>query len=95
MELKEFRAWFEGFTEGFKGKPPNKEQWAKIRKRVSEITNDPTTRIEFVDRWVRPWRPYWTKMGLASLEKSNYDGGPALLDWKNAGRAEVKYLASR
>lgn len=54
MNLSEFRAWFEGFTENLDG-TPNDKQWKRIKKRVSEITPDPTPWPVFVDRY----RPYW------------------------------------
>ena len=58
MNLSEFSAWFEGFTENMDG-PPNKKQWARIQKRVAEIVSDPTPWPIFVERYVRPYRYHW------------------------------------
>lgn len=58
MNLSEFKAWFEGFTEDMNG-PPSQRQWKRIKKRVSEITSEPTPWPIFVERYVRPY-PYWT-----------------------------------
>ena len=68
MNLSEFRAWFEGFTEGLEG-APNAKQWKKIQKKVEEITSDPTPWPIFVDRYIYPRReiwwntPYWGGIG--------------------------------
>lgn len=58
MNLSEFKAWFEGFTEAM-DKPPTAKQWKRIKERVDEITSDPTPWPIFVDRYVYPNRPYW------------------------------------
>lgn len=41
MNLGEFKAWFEGFTENMK-QPPSAKAWARIKERVGEITEKPT-----------------------------------------------------
>lgn len=60
MNLEEFKAWFDGFTESM-DRPPNKKQWARIKERVAEITPGPaTTYPVFVDRyWPVVGYPYW------------------------------------
>lgn len=55
MTLSEFKAWFEGFTENLNG-PPNKKQWARIQKRVGEITRDSVHIDHYITRDIRP---YW------------------------------------
>lgn len=82
MHLSEFKAWFEGFTEEMKG-PPTKDQWAKIRKHVKEISADYTPSPVFIDRYVYPWRrhwePYWTLCGTSvSGVTSNTTGSSGL-----------------
>lgn len=72
MTLAEFKAWFEGYTEGMDG-PPNEKQWARIKARVKEI--DGTTIIHspvYVDRWRH--YPYGIYIGntCGSLTTSNY-----------------------
>lgn len=100
MHLSEFKAWFEGFTEDMKG-PPNKEQWAKIKKHVKEISADYTPAPVFVDRYVYPWRRYWEPMwtSTCSSKPASSSGAvdykealssPSLNDWSNAGRAEYR-----
>ena len=81
MNLSEFSAWFEGFTENIDG-TPNKKQWARIKKRVDEITPDPTPYPVFIDRYVRPIQPYWygptwTTCGSGSVSVSNNLSGAA------------------
>ncbi len=58
MTLSEFKAWFEGFSEGI-DKTPTEKQFTKIKAKVAEITATPTTYPVFVDRWVQPYRRYW------------------------------------
>lgn len=56
MTLAEFKAWFEGYTEGMDSTPSVK-QWDRIKARVKEI--DGMTIIQtpvYVDRW-RYWNP--------------------------------------
>jgi hypothetical protein len=38
MDVGQFKAWFEGFTEGMEG-PPTAKQWERIRAKVKEITH--------------------------------------------------------
>lgn len=104
MHLSEFKAWFLGFTEEMK-QPPNKAQWEKIKKRVSEITADFTPATIFVDRYVYPYRHWWpygtgwaSSSVISSCASSNNvkffsaNSSVQLSDWSAAGRAE--YLAT-
>ncbi len=69
MNLSEFKAWFEGFTEDM-DKPPTAKQWKRVKARVEEITSSssPSPWPVFVERYVRPnphydpsyWLPKWT-----------------------------------
>lgn len=65
MTLSEFKAWFEGFTEGMEG-APTADQFAKIKAKVEKIDGAVTTYPIFVDRWLphaygfRDYRPYWS-----------------------------------
>lgn len=67
MTLPEFRAWFDGFTEGMDG-PPDAKQWKRIKARVGEITGAPITYPIYLDRYVYPYRPYWATSGHFSSE---------------------------
>jgi hypothetical protein len=59
MNLSEFKAWFEGFTESMKSAPSEK-QWARIKARVSEIDGTEITKHVYVDRyWPYPHH-YWS-----------------------------------
>lgn len=42
MNMSEFKAWFEGFSEVMTG-PPNDAQWARIKERVAQIDGQPTS----------------------------------------------------
>ncbi len=57
MTPKEFKAWFEGFTEAFSGMP-TKAQWLRIKERVAEIDGQPITERVFVDRYWPSWPIY-------------------------------------
>jgi hypothetical protein len=59
MNLSEFKAWFEGFTESMEGAPSEKA-WERIKGRVKEIKDaPPVERHHFHDYYVRPWKRYW------------------------------------
>ncbi len=59
MNLSEFKAWFEGFTEDM-DKPPTTKQWKRVKARVEEITSVPTPWPVFVERYFQPYQPYFT-----------------------------------
>lgn len=62
MTPREFKAWFDGFTEAFSG-TPTKAQWARIKERVGEIDGRETTERIYVDRYINRYfqaYPYWT-----------------------------------
>lgn len=61
MTPKEFKAWFDGFTEAMEGTPTVK-QWARIKERVAEIDGRETTIEIYRDRYIRerPWQPYFS-----------------------------------
>lgn len=50
MNLSEFKAWFDGYTENMKDEPSAK-QWKRIKERVAEIEGSVTTYPVFIDRW--------------------------------------------
>lgn len=57
MTNKEFKAWFEGFTEALSG-TPTKAQWARIKERVAEIDGEPVTERIYVDRYWSNYQPW-------------------------------------
>lgn len=57
MTVNEFKAWFEGYTEGIR-EIPNKKQWARIVERVSEIDASSNC-YHYHYRDTAPWRPWW------------------------------------
>lgn len=74
MTPKEFKAWFDGFTEAVAGNPTD-AQWARIKQRVAEIDGSPVTERVFVDRylptvpyWARPSGPYWSVAHYATCQ---------------------------
>lgn len=67
MNLSEFKAWFDGFTESMEGKPTDK-QWKRIKEQVKKIDGTATSYPVYIDRyWRRPWNePYWTYLSAMS-----------------------------
>lgn len=60
MTPAEFKAWFEGFTEGMDGKP-NDKQWKAICERVKTIDGTQLVTRTFVDRYIERYRdPLWS-----------------------------------
>ena len=50
MTPLEFKAWFDGFSEGI-DKAPTQKQWVRIKERVTEIDGHAITERIFVDRY--------------------------------------------
>jgi hypothetical protein len=78
MTLSEFKAWFEGYTEGL-DRVPTEKQFDRIKEKVKEIDGAPVTPI-YIDRYIekwphRPFSPGWpyvtTSWGAATLQASN------------------------
>lgn len=66
MTPKEFKAWFEGFTEAMSGLP-NEGQWKKIQARVAQIDGTPVSYPVYVrDYWPRyiPYRESWASTSM-------------------------------
>ena len=100
MTLSEFKAWFEGFTEEMDG-PPTKKQWSRIRKRVLEIDDVATSYPVFIERYYRPWQPYWTNTSVMTGNATQY-GDKAVTSatfntaeaFTAAGKAEFRKIES-
>jgi hypothetical protein len=101
MTLSEFKAWFDGFTECMDG-TPSREQWERIRARVSEINGAATPYPVFIDRYVEPYRRYWPNVpywnsssvghsGMASVETNtgSFNSNSAMVD---LGKAEYRAM---
>lgn len=58
MTLSEFKAWFEGYTEGLET-APTKAQFERIKEKVKEIDGAPITQTVFVNRYPDYYRQYW------------------------------------
>lgn len=58
MTPSEFKAWFEGYTEGMMG-PPTARQWERVKARVREIDGAATPYPVFLDKYVMPYREHW------------------------------------
>lgn len=86
MNLNEFKAWFEGFTDGIDSNPTEK-QWEKIKTKVSEIKAEPTSPLvirEYINNYRRYWNePVWYEWFqpyatyLSGVQVSNSAGSTA------------------
>lgn len=69
MNLSEFKAWFEGFTESMSG-PPGEKAWKRIQEKIGKIEDaPPVTYHRFVDYYYQPWhrwfdRTIWSGNGV-------------------------------
>jgi hypothetical protein len=82
MTLSEFKAWFEGYTEGLEG-APTKAQFERIKERVKEINGAPITNTVYVDRWISPYRQYW----------QTYDSAYPVGGWAQSGNIQASTTA--
>jgi hypothetical protein len=83
MNLNEFKAWFEGFTEAM-DHPPSAKQWKRIKERVAEIVPQSTPWPVFVNRylpvypapvWPQPyWGPVWSSLAGGATGQCNNAG---------------------
>jgi len=88
MTLSEFKAWFEGFSEGI-DKAPTEAQFTKIKAKVADIDGAPVTYPVFIDRYrywgwpaTGPYHSTWTSSGngvalLASGTSSSFGSSTA------------------
>jgi hypothetical protein len=74
MNLAEFKAWFEGFTEDMDG-APNAKQWRRIKARVKEIDGTAVTERIYFDRYWPTVRPYWHEWYGASYTSYGTNSG--------------------
>jgi hypothetical protein len=70
MNLSEFKAWFEGFTDNLDG-PPGPKAWEKICARVKEIKADPTPWPQFIREYVPAYPRWWHSGGWSYLGNMN------------------------
>ena len=59
MTPQEFKAWFDGFTEGLDG-APNEKQWKRIKAKVADINGSPVSYPVYIDRYLLPSRQRYT-----------------------------------
>ncbi len=91
MTLAEFKAWFEGFTEGMDA-APNEEQWKRIKDRVSEINGTAISYPIFVDRYVQPCRPYFPSSPYWSSSTYSSNSFNSQSAMKELGKAQWKSI---
>lgn len=75
MQVSEFKAWFEGFTEDMT-KLPTVKQWSRIKARIEEIDGVATTELYFRDYYWRPYQPYWPQKIWTSTTNAPNSSAP-------------------
>lgn len=92
MNLQEFKAWFEGYTESMDS-APNPKQWERIKSRVTEIIEIPTSYRYFIERYREPWwmgSPYYGAVyGGAGTGSINLCGNNTTLNATSSGNFSV------
>lgn len=87
MTLSEFKAWFEGYTEGMDG-APNEKQWKRVKAKVAEITGEPITRQVWVDHYRHYWgNPVWN--GLTGWQNGNIGYAAGAVAQNGVGTASL------
>lgn len=64
MNIAEFKAWFEGYTEDMEG-PPSAAQWERIKSRVGELSLPPVISKPPERAWINQV-PYNVLLGKES-----------------------------
>ena len=101
MTLAEFKAWFEGFTEGMDA-APNADQWERIKARVKEIDGTAISYPVFIDRYwprryrdVEPWQPYWScTTAVSGTAMPTFDSSSAMMAVGAADRREIDHYTA-
>jgi len=99
MTLAEFKAWFEGFTEGMEG-APSANQWDRIKERVAQIDGTAITReVVYRDHYWptiinRPLEPYISWYGAGTGTAPATWQVPMSENLVTLGKAEYSALAS-
>lgn len=90
MTLAEFKAWFEGFTEGMEA-APDEDQWKRIKARVAEINGVTVTKTVFVDHYVDPYRRYWPSVPYWNAYSTSgvMDHGNGLCSQSSPGKSDL------
>lgn len=97
MNLAEFKAWFDGYTEDMKD-APTKKQWERIKARVAEIDGRPITQTVYVDRYVRQYWPayygtiYGGAIGASGAAQCTANAGSAFKSTLVGQNAADPYL---
>jgi hypothetical protein len=102
MTNNEFKAWFEGFSEGVSW-TPTREQWEKVVAKVKMIDNMPLfPQIVYRDRWLPTYPGYYSAgstMGSAQAAMNTaikLQGSSAVEDQRetlyNLGKMESQTL---
>jgi hypothetical protein len=94
MTPVEFKAWFDGFTEGLSG-TPTKAQWARIKERVAEIDGRTITYPVWVERY---WPHYTTSTytmpcTTTTLCVNNNSAFDSVVGMNAVGHSDFKALA--
>ena len=103
MTPLEFKAWFDGFSDGI-DKVPTQKQWARIKDRVAEIDGRAITETVFIDRYgsgypyYHPYGPVWVSSNPYSnmLSYSSSSDAPVFSGFAamNAlGKSEISELS--
>ena len=94
MTPREFKAWFDGFTEAMDGEP-NKAQWKRIRARVAEIDGNTVTERIYVDKYW-PTYPRWCYTSATGDTSIPLSGGSfnSTLAMNALGRIEASNIGA-
>lgn len=95
MKLDEFKAWFEGFTEGMDSTPSEK-QWKRIKEQVAAIDGVPVTPVYVERYWPRylnvpPYQPYWGTISSCHISSLQQAGQNANLSAAVSGQISPSF----
>jgi len=83
MTLSEFKAWFEGFTDGMEG-PPSEKQFKKIKAKVAEISGTSISKTVFIERYRDVWPRYRDAMWNGPIVSYSAGAAPNAMGVGNA-----------
>ena len=90
MTIGEFKAYVHAFSDFNDGKPPTKNQWAKILERLESVSSEEKIVERILER--RPWWPspwYVTYSANSAATPQLVGPGETTVTWSNATGSAV------
>lgn len=86
MNLQEFKAWFEGFTESIT--LPNQNQWEKMKAKLKTVDGTGISYPVYIEKYVYPYSYWYKEHQPKFMSSTNTNTFNSIQCMKYAGQAE-------